>query len=549
MRAEHWGRHAIVALAGIVLAALGWLGRSAGDGVPGFRLDDAWIHMVYGREVARHGYLAYNPGIPATGASSPLWAYLLGGLHLGLGSGQTDRLVHATQLVNGALWLLTVGLGMRVARQLGGSRAAVLGSGVCLAFAIPMAAAVYSGMEVNLAALLLVAASSLLLERRALAAGTMFTLAALARPESGICALLSLLWLGITPGRDQVDRERPGKTAKHRSMLLRFAAPLLVCGAADLLFNLAVSGRPLPATFYLKARPGLLGPGTTFLRLFGDLLGQVPTLAAGAAWLALLAFAVARSWRERGAAALILGMGLGYAVANAMLVAPIDPAAFYHLRYVLPPVPLLIVGLLVAADKLVPSPRGWLRWLLPVALTASTVLVGAAATVPSSRHLHSDTRNINEVQRRLGLWLRDHVASDDWVASNDAGAIRYFSQRRTVDLIGLNTPELVWDAERYALQHPVVALVLMPAWFGATDSRPLRLIAQASTPAYTVTSDPRMGTQLVVGCASATGAPVSVHLIGTREVRLSCLPRTWGGRPALMGGDDVGRGGSAEVGQ
>ena len=40
----------------------------------GFPLDDAWIHAVYAREVARNGTLAYNPGVPATGETAPLWA-------------------------------------------------------------------------------------------------------------------------------------------------------------------------------------------------------------------------------------------------------------------------------------------------------------------------------------------------------------------------------------------------------------------------------------------------------------------------------------------
>jgi len=48
----------------------------------GFPLDDAWIHLVYGREISRGGYLAYNSGEPATGSTSPIWAYLLGIIHL-----------------------------------------------------------------------------------------------------------------------------------------------------------------------------------------------------------------------------------------------------------------------------------------------------------------------------------------------------------------------------------------------------------------------------------------------------------------------------------
>src|SRR3954467_15294291 len=48
----------------------------------GFPLDDAWIHAVYAREFAATRMLAYNPGVPATGETSPLWAIVLALPHL-----------------------------------------------------------------------------------------------------------------------------------------------------------------------------------------------------------------------------------------------------------------------------------------------------------------------------------------------------------------------------------------------------------------------------------------------------------------------------------
>src|SRR3954470_5460763 len=48
----------------------------------GFPLDDSWIHAVYAREFAHSGILAYNPGIAATGETSPLWALLLAVPHM-----------------------------------------------------------------------------------------------------------------------------------------------------------------------------------------------------------------------------------------------------------------------------------------------------------------------------------------------------------------------------------------------------------------------------------------------------------------------------------
>ena len=48
----------------------------------GYPLDDAWIYAVYGRSLAREGTLAYNPGIPAAGATAPLWPVFIAASHL-----------------------------------------------------------------------------------------------------------------------------------------------------------------------------------------------------------------------------------------------------------------------------------------------------------------------------------------------------------------------------------------------------------------------------------------------------------------------------------
>jgi len=55
-----------------VLAAVLFLSRCG----PGFPLDDAWGHLVYGRSLATMQGLSYNPGEPEAGVTSPLWTYL-----------------------------------------------------------------------------------------------------------------------------------------------------------------------------------------------------------------------------------------------------------------------------------------------------------------------------------------------------------------------------------------------------------------------------------------------------------------------------------------
>ena len=44
---------------------------------PGFPLDDAWIHQTYARNLGLHGIMAFSPGEPSTGSTSPAWTVLL----------------------------------------------------------------------------------------------------------------------------------------------------------------------------------------------------------------------------------------------------------------------------------------------------------------------------------------------------------------------------------------------------------------------------------------------------------------------------------------
>jgi hypothetical protein len=62
-------------------------------------------------------------------------------------------------------------------------------------------------------------------------------------------------------------------------------------------------------------------------------------------------------------------------------------------------------------------------------------------------------------------WLGD---AGTWIATGDAGAIHYFADRPTVDVMGLNMPELYWRPG-WAAQHPVGAFAMIPCWFQPRD--------------------------------------------------------------------------------
>ncbi|HMH77795.1 MAG TPA: hypothetical protein VK547_14275, partial [Candidatus Udaeobacter sp.] len=55
-------------------------------GVEAFPLDDSWIHMQFARNLAEGRGFSYNPGVPVSGSTAPLWTLALGGAFAVLGS-------------------------------------------------------------------------------------------------------------------------------------------------------------------------------------------------------------------------------------------------------------------------------------------------------------------------------------------------------------------------------------------------------------------------------------------------------------------------------
>jgi hypothetical protein len=506
----------VLAVSAVAPSLILW--ASGHHGQTGFPLDDAWIHLVYGRSIADGGYPAYNAGVPSTGTTSPLWAYVLGLLHVMLRD--TSLVVWGAKVLGIVLHSATAFLCYRLVSRTTSSVWTGSVAGAFLGSCPALAATALSGMEIPLGCALCLAGVLLFLRERWRLGGVLLGLAGLTRPEFGIVAVVLLGDMLL----QMIRKRRSGRS------FLNFTAPLVLLACLFAGWNLGVDGRPFPATFYAKAMPA--GGGMDWTQRLSAGLGMmtrsaplhVGILALGALGLALVKGAARRD------GLLYFLSGILYWAGNLALVPPFHPEAFYHIRYLLPAVPLLLVGAATgiafgakALGQFVGKRRKERRIAaraVSLAVPGAIVVLLAAWTVVGLRFwtikYSRDCRNIDEVQVELGKAIERALGRDARVGTIDAGAIRYFGRRVTVDLMGLNTPVF---SDGDCRGEPLDALVLMPAWVRLPSAEDLVPVLVRETDDYQVTANPAMGRQLIAVCRSDSPA-------GEKSFRLQILRRT-----------------------
>ena len=422
-------------------------------------LDDSFIYLQYARAIAEGHPFVYTPGnAPTTGATSLLWPFLLAPPHF-LRLGPHAAIAWSLTLGAAALWL-SAQLMARLGHMLAGTL------GMLLAFLLFLRSphllwGYMTGMEIALYATVLL--GSLLLYLREREGGVfprlrwMLFLLAASRPEG---AILSGVF-GIAMILDRRRAARTGAVASwfHPALLLPFVA-----AALPFLVNLAVSGSIESTSSQAKSilaephpdvrRQFLLDSPKVWLSILQAYLSwlqlepgmvMVPRYwipsAVALALFALTSFVPRRRPWADGRVILLL-------FPAAILVDSLPVAWPVHLyRYQQGFYPVVLLGL--AAGVARAAKVAWTR--LPRAAgipAAALVLAGplwawspifteAYDQVPE--FYGQNCENILHQQVTVGRWIARSLPRDAVVAMNDAGAIAYYGNRSTVDLIGLTT--------------------------------------------------------------------------------------------------------------
>ena len=432
-------------------------------GLATFPLDDSWIHLQFARNLAEGRGFAYNPGVPVSGSTAPLWTLALGGLFALFGSHPVLAKALGLAAALGAAWLAGALASIWTERRGLARLAAFL-----TALAGPTVWGALSGMEVTFAALLVTASLVLHARGRSVPAAIALALGTAARPESVI--LLPLFWLS-------------GPPTWRRAVA--WLVPSAVCLGPWVAFNLATVAGPLPGTAAAKIEGGLVGwlrgarepLATTLLARPGQFEAEwarwlwqtdvlLPVLLFPGLWW------LGRRWgRTALVPALVL---LAHPLAMALL-APYRGPGFQEGRYSIHLLPLAIVVAL-AATRLLDSPRE--RWRWSASLGAVGFAAGMVAALPPAATRYAwAVQNIEAMQVHLGHWVAGHTPPGARLALNDVGAITYISRREIVDVMGLVTPGIIpfrRDGEAGVLRFLERAcpdyLIVFPEWFPSISS-------------------------------------------------------------------------------
>jgi hypothetical protein len=466
-----------------------------------FPIDDGYIYSNYVLSASQGHFFAYNIGETSGGITGLGWyllcilAYwLLSPFHTLLGELGAPTFAydaHVAQLA-GHLYLAAYlpGVLCLAATALGVHRLALHALpaspvnrrahslfcwllGVVAAADLGLVWGAMSGLEVPLASALAVWSLYLLLAdlRRGRLRWSLLMVALLpwARPDLLAISAACVLWMLL---RVLVATDRPQALRQAASVL---AACLLGLAAMSIIYYLGW-GEPLPSSFYAKV--GGLRVGERFFSAAKELwlAGRALPFIAGAGALAggLLTWLAPNrdvSRDTRLSAPLLLLVSASYVAA---IMATL-PWFGQEDRYLLPvhPFVIVLIGMLIwAIIRRVSVDALFARMnLLRVGMGLVALLLVGANYLWATRNYVVQVRNIDDAHLKPALWLAQNAPPDALVAAEPIGAVKLFSGRRTIDLVGLTTPATLGTYRNWPLawqklkEADATYLLYYPVWF------------------------------------------------------------------------------------
>jgi len=461
----------IISLSAVYVYQYRWLYKI------GLPLDDSYIHLQFARNLIKGHWFVYSIGDKSTpGDTSPLWVLLIAGVGVFY-----KNLLAVSLILGGIFYVLTGLVAFLVAEKFFENKWLSLAYALVVIFTGRMLWGATSGMEITLFSFLTLFGVLVYLRdkqrgRLSLLAGVIFGLASNARPEGHLFFIFVLLdWVVL----EKIVQEKKFHFS-HIPWLSGIAYSVFALPYP--LFSFFTTGHLTPNTFSATRLPFSLSTSWDYLRLVIEFFYHdhfLLHLALPVGCLVFIVKLIQGSEKERRNFLLWL-LPVGYLLVS-FFVAPIK----YHFqRYLIPVLPFFVLL----------SLYGW-KWVLEIAgsrigktfslrlqqiFSLVIIIWGSTITLYSWPRLTAQcVKNIEDMQVKLGYWLKQNTQPGDLIAANDIGAIFYISERASLDLVGLVNPELLEKVKglripseardratlSYILEKKPAYLLIFPNWY------------------------------------------------------------------------------------
>lgn len=391
----------------------------------GFPLDDAWIHLTYARNLAEYGEWAFRLGERSAGSTSPLWTALLSiGFRIGLAP------YIWTYLAGWAVLTLLAIYAEKLARKLVTTyKSSIPWAGLFFIFAWHITWSAVSGMETLLHGLIILAVMGTLMSgsRRYLTLGLLTGVSVWVRPD-GLTLLGPILFVALMSEKTWFRRGE----AIWMTMI-GFGSLVL----PYVFFNLALSDRAMPNTFYAKqAEYSVFWESKPFLERVGDYL--TPILASP--FLVLIPGALvwlvkrirARDWGALSSLFWVLGyIGIYF----------VSLPAYQHGRYIIPALTIMYIWGILGFLEVVLSPGANKRLIFVWQI--ALLFLCLAFEVLGARQNANDILWVESEMVATAKWVNQNLPADAKLAVHDIGALGFYVPNPLVDMAGLINPEVV----------------------------------------------------------------------------------------------------------
>ena len=424
--ASKWRVDPRLVIAVVALIAVGfYLLVSASIFRIGFPLDDTWIHLTYARNLAEHGEWAFRLGERSAASTAPLWTVLLSIGYL------LDLAPYSWTYFLG--WVVLTLLGIQAenkARKLIESyKPRIPWVGLFFVLAWHLTWSAVSGMETLLHGFIIFVILGELISgsRRYLTLGLLAGLSIWIRPD-GLTLLGPILFAAFFNENSWSARGQAILKA-----LVGFGALFFLY----LLFNLLLSGNPMPNTFYAKQAEY---KDFWLSKSLGERLIDYLLPIIASPFIVLVPGAilwVSKNLRERnwGAISGVIWF-IGY-IGIYFLRLP----AYQHGRYIIPAFPILYLGGMLGMVEFVNSAKANKRivFLWSVLTGILCLIFGFIA----ARQNAYDVYWIESEMVTTAKWVEENIPPDAILAVHDIGVLGYYVQNPILDLAGLITPDVV----------------------------------------------------------------------------------------------------------